>query len=89
MEPGLLYTNYYTNALRQLFFHRCCGLISHVGEYVRVGVQGYGDGSMAKHLGNDLGFMFLDSSSVAHVCRRSWKRICGSFNKGLKRCVVM
>jgi len=25
-----------------------------------------------------LGLIFLDSSSVAHVCRRSWKRICGS-----------
>ena len=24
-----------------------------------------------------LGFTFLDSSSVAHACRRSWKRICG------------
>jgi hypothetical protein len=40
MEPGVLYTNYYTNLLRQRLFHRCGGLISHVGEYVGVGVQG-------------------------------------------------
>jgi hypothetical protein len=25
-----------------------------------------------------LGFTFLVISSVAHVCRRSWKRICDS-----------
>jgi hypothetical protein len=39
---GLPYTNYYTNALSQRLFHRLGGLISHVGEFVRVGVQGYG-----------------------------------------------
>ena len=55
MEPGLLYTNYYTNVLRQRLFHSCCSLISHVGEYVRVGVQGYGYGGVAQHLGDDLG----------------------------------
>jgi hypothetical protein len=38
-----------------------------------------------------LGLTFLDSSSVAHVCRRSWKRIFGSparLSRGLKRWVV-
>ena len=37
------------------------------------------------------GLTFLVSSSVAHVCRRSWKRICGSparLSRGLKRCAV-
>jgi len=36
MESGLLYTNYYTTAPRQCFFHRCGGLISHVREHVRI-----------------------------------------------------
>jgi hypothetical protein len=55
----LLYTNYYTNALRQRIFHRCCGLISHVGEYVRVGVEGDGYGGVPEHLGDDLGVYVL------------------------------
>jgi hypothetical protein len=38
-----------------------------------------------------LGFTFLESKSVAHVCRRSWKRISGKparLSKGLKRWAV-
>ena len=38
------------------------------------------------------GFTFLESKSVAHVCRRSWKRISGKparLSKGLKRRAVM
>jgi hypothetical protein len=38
-----------------------------------------------------LGLTFLDSSSVAHVCRKSWKRISGSaarLRSGLKRWAV-
>ncbi len=37
------------------------------------------------------GFTFLESNSVAHVCRRSWKRISGKparLSKGLKRLAV-
>jgi hypothetical protein len=37
------------------------------------------------------GFTFLESKSVAHVCRRSWKRISGKLvrlSKGLKRRAV-
>jgi hypothetical protein len=37
------------------------------------------------------GFTFLESKSVAHVCRRSWKRIFGKpacLSKGLKRRAV-
>jgi hypothetical protein len=36
-------------------------------------------------------FTFLESTSVAHVCRRSWKRISGKdvrLSKGLKRWAV-
>ena len=35
--------------------HSLYGLLLHVGEDVRVGVEGYGDGRVPEHLLNDLG----------------------------------
>ena len=69
--PSPFYTNCYTNALREGVLHRCGRLVPHVGEHVRIGVQGYGDASVPKHLGDDLGVNILGQeqgrASVAQV----------------------
>jgi len=46
-NPGPFYTNYYTNALRQGVLHRFGSLTLHVGQHVRVSIEGYGDGDVA------------------------------------------
>src|SRR5215207_5454801 len=53
--PGLPYTSFYTNALRERLFERGGGVVAHVWEHVRVGVQGDGDGGVPEHLGDYLG----------------------------------
>ena len=45
----------YCNASAKGFFEGAGGAVLHVREYMRVGVQGYGNGSMPKHLRDDLG----------------------------------
>jgi hypothetical protein len=49
--PGL---SFYANTLRKHLLHRSGGALLHVGEYVRVGVEGNGYGRMSEHLGDDL-----------------------------------
>jgi hypothetical protein len=51
---GLFYTNYYTNVLGKGILHRFGGAVLHVGEHVRVSIQGDGDAGMPQHLGDDL-----------------------------------
>jgi hypothetical protein len=55
LSPGLVYTNYYTNALRQCVLHSFGGFALHVGQHVGVSIEGYGDTGMTKHLGDYLG----------------------------------
>ena len=75
------------HALGKSVFHRFCRALLHCGQHVRVGIErdGYGGGpSISETI---LGLTFSDKSSVAQVCRTSWKRICGNparLSKGLK-----
>jgi hypothetical protein len=89
--PGLYYTNYYTNVLREGVLHRLSRLALHIRQHVAVRVEGYSYASVPNISETIFGFTFLPRRSVAHVCRRSWKRICGSparFRSGLNLWVV-
>jgi hypothetical protein len=77
-EP--LYTNYYTNALRQRVFHRFGGAILHVWEHMRVGVQSDGDAGVTQHLGDDLGVHILGekqrSARVPQIVKAYLRQPC-------------
>src|SRR5918997_5669127 len=45
----------YCNPLAQRLLQSPSGTLLHIREYMGVGVEGYGDGSMSQHLRDDLG----------------------------------
>jgi hypothetical protein len=76
-----------SNALSERLFQSLRGLLLHIGQDVRVDVQVMLIEECPSISETTLAFTSRPSSSVAHVWRRSWKRISGSparFRSGLK-----
>jgi hypothetical protein len=55
MRTGAVLLQPYCNPLTKCILHSFGGLVLHVRKHVAVGIQGYGDASMTKHLGDYLG----------------------------------
>ncbi|MDX6382242.1 MAG: hypothetical protein QOI57_3266, partial [Rubrobacteraceae bacterium] len=54
-----LWQQYGSSRLRKGFFHSGCGLVSHVGQHVRIRVEGYGYRRVSEHFGDNLGVHIL------------------------------
>ena len=56
---SLVYCNRTATRSAQGLVHRSCGRVSHAGQNVRIGVQGYRDGGVAQELLHKLGVYAL------------------------------
>ena len=54
--------------------HSLYGLLLHVGEDVRVGVEGYGDGRVPEHLLNDLRMNSIFTGAPSSPSQPSYSR---------------